>query len=401
MTRPRALLLSGIALPAALVLSSCGSILEDQPAPAGSAADGGPDTVAVSSTDDECALASTELDTGITTFTVTNDGSQVSEVYVYAPAGDQEQDAEASTFSRIVTEKENIGPGTSYDLTVDLAAGDYQVACKPGMVGEGIRTPVTVTGEDQSLTAAEQSAVDEYRTYVQEQADATVPLVAELRDAVAAGDRERAKALYAPSRLPWERIEPVAESFGDLDPRIDAREADLEEGEDFTGWHRLEKALWTGEDLAPMAPIAETLLADVEELAQRTPNAALTPASIGNGAKELLDEVATGKVTGEEEAFSHTDLVDFQGNLDGAQKAFEVLRPLVEQSDPQLATTLDEQFAAVNTSLDPYRDAARPGGFVSYDTVGESQRRELAAAVEGLSEPLSRLGAAAAAGGEQ
>ncbi len=400
MTRSRALLLSGLVVPAALALSSCGAILEDQPAPAAKAADGGQGTVAVSSTDDECALASTELDTGITTFTVTNDGSQVSEVYVYAPAGDQEQGA-ASTFSRIVTEKENIGPGTSYDLTVDLAAGDYQVACKPGMVGDGIRTAVTVTGEDASLTPAAQGAVDGYRTYVQEQADATVPLVVGLRDAVAAGDRELAQSLYAPSRLPWERIEPVAESFGDLDPRIDAREADLEEGEDFTGWHRLEKALWTGEDLAPMTAIADELLADVQELAQRTPNAALTPASIGNGAKELLDEVATGKVTGEEEAFSHTDLVDFQGNLDGAQKAFEVLRPLVEKSEPELATTLDMQFAAVNTSLDPYRDAAAPGGFVSYDTVDEAQRRDLAAAVEGLSEPLSRLGAAAAAGGER
>ena len=397
MTAPRPTVRTALACGAALLaapLAGCGAILEDNPAPAGADGGTGAPAVAVRATDDACELSSTELDSGITTFSITNDGSVVNEVYVYAPA----QSADGG-FTRIVTEKENIGPGTAYDLTVDLTAGDYEVACKPGMVGEGIRTPVTVTGEDASLTAQEQAAVDAYRAYAQARADETVPLVAALRDAVAAGDVEAAKALYAPSRVPWESIEPVAESFGDLDPRIDAREADLAAGEAFTGWHRLEKALWTGEDLASVVPVADQLLADVGELAQRTPNAALTPASIGNGAKELLDEVATGKVTGEEEAFSHTDLVDFEANVDGAGAALDVLRPLVEANDPELLPELDARFADVRAALEPYRDPAAPGGYVSYDTVGEDQRRELARVVDGLSEPLSRLAAAAAGSG--
>jgi iron uptake system component EfeO len=401
MTSPRPTARLALACATALVaapLAGCGAILEDNPAPAGADGAAAAPSVAVRATDEACELSSTELDSGITTFSITNDGSQVNEVYVYAPA-EPAQGGAASGFSRIVTEKENIGPGTAYELTVDLTAGDYEVACKPGMVGDGIRTAVTVTGEDASLTAEEQAAVDAYRAYAQARADETVPLVAALRDAVAAGDVEAAKALYAPSRVPWESIEPVAESFGDLDPRIDAREADLAEGEAFTGWHRLEKALWTGEDLAPVVPVADQLLADVGELAQRTPNAALTPASIGNGAKELLDEVATGKVTGEEEAFSHTDLVDFEANVDGAAKALEVLRPLVEANDPELLPELDARFADVYAALEPYRDPAAPGGYVGYDTVGEEQRRELARVVDGLSEPLSRL-AAAAAGSE-
>lgn len=389
--RATALLAVGVALP----LTGCGAVFEANPAAAGGGERQGGGRVDVSATDDACQLSSTELASGITTFTITNQGDQVNEVYVYAPA-DGTGDSDGA-FTRIVTEKENIGPGTAYDLTVDLTAGRYEVACKPGMVGDGIRTAVSVTGEDASLSASEQTAVETYRAYAQGQAEAIAPLVAGLRDAVAAGDREGAKALYAPSRMPWERIEPVAESFGDLDPRIDVREADLAPGEEFTGWHRLEKALWTGEDLAPMTAVAEQLLADVGELAQRTPNAALTPTSIGNGAKELLDEVATGKVTGEEEAFSHTDLADFQANVDGARAALEALRPLVQANDPELLTALDTQFAAVQASLEPYRDDATPGGFVSYDTVGEDQRRELARAVDGLSEPLSRLAAAAGA----
>ncbi|GAA4968720.1 iron uptake system protein EfeO [Kineococcus glutinatus] len=369
---------TALTLLAAAALAGCTDAPSADPAAGASPADG---TVAVRATDDACEVSSTDLGSGITTFAITNEGSDVTEVYVYAP-GD-----------RIVTEKENIGPGTSYELTVDLTEGSYQVACKPGMVGDGIRQDVRVAGAAEAPDPAAEAAVAAYRTWVQQQADASVPLVQQLRDAVAAGDVEGAKALYAPSRVPWESIEPVAESFGDLDPRMDAREADLAAGEAFTGWHRLEKALWTGEDLAPLVPVADQLVLDVQELAQRVPNAALTPTSIGNGAKELLDEVATGKITGEEEAFSHTDLVDFEANVAGAAQALEVLRPIVSENDPELVTTLDAEFADVRAALEPYRV---PGGFVPYDTVTEEQRRELARAVDGLSEPLSRLGAAAA-----
>ena len=140
-----------------------------------------------------------------------------------------------------------------------------------------------------------------------------------------------------------------------------------------------------------MGPVADQLAADVRELQERVATADMTVASIGNGAKELLDEVATGKITGEEEAFSHTDLVDFQANLDGAKKAYDVLRPLVV-GRRDLLDRLDVAFAAVQAELDKHRDG---DAFVSYDTVDEPQRRELARVVDGLGEPLSQLTAAA------
>lgn len=337
--------------------------------------------ITLTASDSACELSSTDLPAGRVTFAIKNTGSKVTEVYVY--------DGTA-----VVAEKENIGPGTSYSLTVTLDAGDYVVACKPGMKGDGIRTPITVSGKAVgapaagSLTVAR--AVAAYRAYVQEQADALVTLVGRFAAAVEAGDVARAKAQYAASRAPWERVEPVAEAFGDLDPRVDQREADLETGESWTGWHRIEKALWVSGDLSGMTPVARRLLADVRDLSARVPGAPMTVASIGNGAKELLDEVATGKITGEEEAFSHTDLADVQANLVGARTAYRVLRPLV--GDRDLRTRLDREFAAVQSALDAHR---RGDGFVSYDRVGPAERRNLARAVDALSEPLSRLTAAA------
>jgi len=200
--------------------------------------------------------------------------------------------------------------------------------------------------------------------------------------------------LYPEARMHWERIEPVAESFGDLDPLLDLREADLEEGQIWTGWHRLEKDLWppasgyTALSSSERSALAEQLVSDTTELVTQIEALTFDPTQLGNGAKELLDEVATGKVTGEEEIWSHTDLWDFQANVDGARIAFEVLQPALETKDPALAALLALRFAELQTLLDNYRVGT---GFVFYDELTEAQVQELAAAVDALSEPLSQL----------
>jgi iron uptake system component EfeO len=129
---------------------------------------------------------------------------------------------------------------------------------------------------------------------------ATRPFVA----AVIAGGIPRAKALYPATRVPYGRVEPVAGSLGDLDPRIDARQNEVAATE-FRVPHRLEKALWEEGTTKGMTPIAKALLADVEELQRRVRSVKLQAAQIVNGANELLSEVSATKITGEEERYSH------------------------------------------------------------------------------------------------
>jgi len=90
--------------------------------------------VKVSSTDDACELSSAEAPSGNVLFEVTNDGSQATEFYVLAEDG-----------KRIVGEVENIGPGLSRNLVIQAEPGNFFTACKPGMVGNGIRSSFTVT----------------------------------------------------------------------------------------------------------------------------------------------------------------------------------------------------------------------------------------------------------------
>ncbi|MFK0229821.1 iron uptake system protein EfeO [Streptomyces sp. NPDC090303] len=348
------------------------------------------DAVTVVAKDDSCEVSKKDFPAGHVKLNVENRGSKVTEVYVLYPD------------DRIVAERENIGPGIKAVLTAEIKAGDYAVVCKPGMKGEGIRQQVKVTGKGAAVAKRSpemDAAVAAYRQYVQAQADATLPKVKVFTDAVRAGDVEAAKKAYAESRIGWERTEPVAESFGDIDPKVDVREDGLEDGQDpakdWTGWHRLEKALWQDKKIgAREKELAGLLDTDLADWVKRVGKAEITPTSMANGAKELLDEVASGKVTGEEERYSHTDLVDFKANVEGAQKSFELLKPVARKNDPKLVAELDKQFAALNTLLDQYRDDKTGYVFTSYDKVGKEQRKELSDGVNALAEPLSKLAAA-------
>ncbi|MEJ8669075.1 iron uptake system protein EfeO [Streptomyces sp. MS1.AVA.1] len=341
--------------------------------------------VSVTATDDKCEVSKKEFPAGHVELAIENKGSKVTEVYILFPD------------DRIVTERENIGPGTKQTVTAEVKAGDYTIACKPGMKGDGIRQTVKATGKGAAAKRDPRldKAVAAYREYAQEQADETLPKAEAFAKAVKDGDVEAAKKAYAPSRIGWERTEPVAESFGDIDPKVDVREDGLEDGQKWTGWHRLEKSLWQDKKLtAEDTTLADQLITDLKDWQKRVGKAEITPTSMANGAKELLDEVATGKVTGEEERYSHTDLVDFKANVEGAEKAYELLKPVAQENDPALVTELDKQFAALDTLLDKYRADKASYDFTSYDKVGKADRKELSDGVNALAEPLSKLAAA-------
>ncbi|MEV4616841.1 iron uptake system protein EfeO [Kitasatospora sp. NPDC049258] len=343
-------------------------------------------TIKVTASDDACQVSTGTVRAGQVELEVKNTGSKVTEVYIYAP-GD-----------KIVTERENIGPGTGSTLTAEIKPGSYEIACKPGMTGDGIRQQLTVTGGSAAAAAADprlDAAVAQYRHYVQEQADATVPVVAQFAAAVRAGDVARAQTLFAPSRAGWERTEPVAESFGDIDPKTDTREDGVEAGQQWTGWHRLEKSLWVNGAIAPEdRTLADQLVTDLQDWQTRVGTADITATSMANGAKELLDEVATGKVTGEEDRYSHTDLSDFAANVDGAKEAYDLLKAVVAEKDPQLVQTLDTEFADIQALLAKYRQP--DGTYTPYDQVTEAERKTFSDAVNALAEPLSRLAVAVA-----
>jgi iron uptake system component EfeO len=364
---------------AGLALTSCQAKEAAKPADPGKSA---PSEITVTASDSTCELSGTEASTGPSTFVITNNGDKVTEFYVYGEG------------ERVMGEVENISPGLQRKLIVQLAEpGTYQTACKPGMVGDGIRGDFKVTGDAVKVDTEGKfkEASDSYKRYVNSQTDALIAATQVFVDAVKKGDVNAAKAQYPIARTYYERIEPVAESFpNDLDPRIDLREADLEPGQKWTGFHRLEKDLWVTGLQPDSNAMADQLMADVKELDNgvKAPEYKIDSTQIAGGAQGLLDEVSSSKITGEEDIFSHTDLWDFKANVEGSQTAVASVRPILDERNAELGKKVDQRFAEVEALLEKYRQG---DGFISYDKVTEPQRQELSRAIDALSKEVSQV----------
>ena len=372
-------LATATAVLAALALTSCQAKEESKPADQGK---GAPAEITVTASDSACELSGNEGATGANTFLITNNGNKVTEFYVYGEG------------ERVMGEVENISPGLQRKLIVQLTEpGTYQTACKPGMVGDGIRGDFKVAGATVQIDTQGKfkEASDSYKRYVNSQTDALITATQVFVDAVKTGDVNAAKAQFPVARTYYERIEPVAESFpNDLDPRIDLREADLEPGQKWTGFHRLEKDLWVTGLQPDSNAMADQLTADVKELDNgvKAPTWTIDSTQIAGGAQGLLDEVAASKITGEEDTFSHTDLWDFKANVEGSQTAVASVRPSLHERNAELGKKVDQRFADVEALLEKYRQG---DGFVSYDKVTEPQRQELSRAIDALSKEVSQV----------
>lgn len=385
--------LLGLAVATPLILTACESKSSE-------------DAIAVTSTDDKCELGATEASTGEVSFAITNNGKKVTEFYVFGKN------------NRVLGEVENIGPGLKGKMTVDITEpGTYEVACKPGMVGTGIRQQLTVTGEAKERSQAPadvEQAKARYLDYVRGQVDGLVAATEVFVGHIKSGDLDAARAEFGRTRTFYERVEPVAESFQNLDPQIDMRWDDTEDGkEPFTGFHRLERFLWPpqadeiGDKPGQIAPadaddakkndskanidkIADQLLTDVKSLQTEVtkPDFEFETRSFVQGPQALIDEIAATKVGGEEDRYSHTDLWDFAANVDGAETLIAEMQPIISAKDPALMDKITAQFADVRSAIDTLREG---DGYVSYDTVPEPTRKQLSDKIDALSATLSQV----------
>lgn len=347
-----------------------------------SASGGGAKKLSFELTDDGCSPANATVRAGAVTIAAVNNGTaRTDEIELKNADG------------IILGERENLAPGISGEFTLTLQPGRYVVLCTFQNEQRDDAGTLTVTGSAVAArgpsSAELDAAVEEYKEYVQDEADELLADTREFVAALKAGELQRAKDLFGPTRMHYETIEPIAESFGDLDPQIDARVNDVADRSKWTGFHRIEQILWQQGTTKGTERYADKLLADVRELNGSIAGLDLQAAQIANGAVGLLDEVSASKITGEEDRYSHTDLADFQGNLTGAVEAFETLEgALTASGDEDLIADVQAKAAAVQKGLDRYRRDT-PLGFALYSELTPQDRRRFAQQIAALAEPLS------------
>ena len=293
----------------------------------------------------------------------------------------------------VVEERENIIPGFTATLTTTLKATDYDMTCGLLSNPKGkLLVKVATKGEAEPQPGNLDSIIKTYKGYVAQETAEMVAKTKVLVEAIKAGKLDAAQNAYAPAHMYYERIEPVAEVFNDLDKSMDSRADDYEKKEAdpaFSGFHRLEYGLFEKKSTDGLADYADHLMKDVDDLQGRLAKLEITPKVLVGGAAELIEEVASKKIAGEEDRYSKTDLSDFQANVDGAQKIVGLLKRDIGQRDPELLTRVEGNFGKVDKGLAKYRRA--DGGFESYDKLKDEDRKSLKGPITALAEDLSKL----------
>jgi iron uptake system component EfeO len=342
-------------------------------------------TVEIGVSEGGCAPTTVNAAAGPVLFVITNNGSDIAEFEVIGPD------------KKVLDEAENIVPGFVVNLAARLDGGTYELVCGNLTAPRGT---LAVSGGAASTrppsavvdAAALAGIVGRYETYVQGQADDLVAAIDTFTKAIDAGDLEAARAAYGPSRVPWERIEPVAELFSDLDPKIDARVDDYAGNAAdpaFTGYHRIEKTIYEDGTTDGLKELAAGLRANVADLKTRLQTLAIDPRVMARGAGELIDEVAQSKMTGEEDRYSRLDLWSIDPNLEGSKKVVDLLRPVIEKVDTAYLRNLDDAYASVDTIIAKYGDQSK--GFQTFDKISSTDLKAMQAGLANLSELLAEL----------
>lgn len=339
--------------------------------------------VTITLTPSGCEPSPKLVNAGVVNFTVANSNA------------DSVSEAELLSGGRMLGEQENLSPGLSGGFSLRLDNGSYQVYC-PGATTE--KFDFTVTGKSTSSwqhNLGLVKATTDYGTWVKGQVVQLVSTTQSFVNSVNSGNMAQAQIAYGKARVCYEKVEPVAEIWGTLDLDIDGRIDDFDKPADFQGFHKIEQLMFQQHTLTGASTYANGLLKNVRQLQTLVGQATYQPAEIADGATSLVDEIQSSKVTGEEDRYSHIDLVDFQANLDGSMEAFNTLAPALRKTDPDLVSVVQTRYQAVVTALAKYKQ--NPGyldtGYVNYSTVGAADRRTLSQVVNAFGEEMSKVAA--------
>ena len=350
-------------------------------APAGETPRNADGSISVAVNDHACEPMQITVPSGQTVFQIKNDSTRKLEWEILKGV-------------MVVDERENIAPSLSDKMTVTLLPGEYEMTCGLLTNPRG-KLIVTDSGfkntTDEAALEKLAQPLGDYKKYVQGEAKELVTKTEAFVAAVKAGDIDKAKSLFASTRVHYERIEPIAELFNELDPAIDAREDDFKDGPkdaNFTGFHRIEHALWVEKDVKGVQTVADKLLEDVKKLQTEIDELNFPPTKVVGGAAALIEEVAGSKITGEEDRYSHTDLSDFQANVDGAQKIVDLFRTPIAEKNKALLDKVDANIKQVNEILAKYKTA---DGFADYGKLTKADRNALQVPINALAEDLSQL----------
>ncbi|WP_425841095.1 EfeM/EfeO family lipoprotein [Streptomyces fractus] len=351
----------------------------------GAEASGGPRRTLVEVSGSHCGKGWETPAPGVQVFALHNTSAASAEVFLENPR------------SHVVYgEVEDIGPGTTRELTVRLGRGSYAFTCLPEDA-DAVTGPTLRIREGRSGPAAAPVTTHDlippaiaYQKWVGDGLDKVVRLTRTLRDAVDRGDLGAARTAWLPAHLQYERMGAAYDAFGDADGRINGTDAGLPGGtgdKDFTGFHRVEYGLWhrqSGHELrAPTAALLKSVTALREDWAQ----ARMDPAELGLRAHEILENTVQFELTGRTDFGSGSNLATARANVDGTREVLSRLHPILTRRYAHLPS-LERDLKDAGDTLDGLR---HDGRWPPLDGLSRTERERVDARFGDLVERLASV----------
>jgi high-affinity iron transporter len=271
----------------------------------------------------------------------------------------------------VFAEIPTLGPGVVRPVRVTMEPGVYAWRCvsfdgsitvspmervQGPEVGDPSPTFTPVAPEELSAAAIT------YRDSAERGLRVLVVATDSLAAAARSGNRPLTRTDWLRAHLDYERLGAVYDAFGVFNGEINGRADGLVGGVNspkFTGFLRLEYALWHHQSRATVTAVADSLDRNVHALVEAFPQQPLLITDVPLRAHEIMENALQFELTGDTDEGSHTNLATVRANVDGDRTVLAALRPLLVARDPGLLATAEAQLTTLAGLLDTYR---RPDG---------------------------------------
>lgn len=294
---------------------------------------------------------------------------------------------------------DNLGPGATATLRVSLRSGRYAFRCAMsdrGVAdGASVTVPGSAAGHSAVVAVSEQDLIPlaiEYDRWVHSQLPQLGRQVTALRDDLAAGNVQRARADWLRAHLSYERLGAAYGSFGDADAAINGLAEGLPGGVSdsaFGGFHRIEYGLWQSQSASELEPIATKLVRDVDSLSAVLTSTSVSALDLGLRCHEITENALQFDLTGQTDFGSGTSLASVSAELDGTTELLQLLTPLLTPRYPELGEAASA-LAAAKADV-----AAQHTGstWTPLNRLDRQQRERLNADLSGLATLLAPIAA--------
>ena len=282
-----------------------------------------------------CGTGWHDVRTGMQTFQLHNTSTAGAEVDLINPAT-----------GAVYGEVEQLGPGTTQPLRVNLGSGRYAFRClledTSTLTGPVVRIGGHRAGDPAILPVTTTDLLGparQYHAYVSAGLDTLARQVGQLTAQIRAGHLGPARAAWLPAHLTYERLGAAYGTFGNFDTEIDGRPDGLPGGVHapaFTGFYRIEYGLWHGQSAAELADPAARLARDVRGLRRAWPGMELDLLDLGLRTHEILENALQYQLTGHDDYGSGSTLATTEANITGTRELLTVLHPLLVPRYPGL-----------------------------------------------------------------